>query len=88
MNTHIFYKKLVLNFLPNNNRNTIGYCSNNNTEQKKHYETFSAEALVSYKTMCVSTFKFTYKSYFSILRTLFTFETADSTFNRKPSDES
>ena len=42
--THIFYKKLVLNSLPDYSknimpdyiRNTVGYCFHNNTEQKKH----------------------------------------------------
>ena len=45
---HSFYEKLVhkelvLNFLPFYNRNKIGYCSHNNREQKKNYETFSTE---------------------------------------------
>ena len=49
MATHIFYekllhKKLVLNFLTNYNRNTIGYCSHNSGEQMKNSETFSNEA--------------------------------------------
>ena len=40
----LLHKKLVPNFLANNNRNTICYCSHNNREQKKNEETFSAEA--------------------------------------------
>ena len=30
------YKKLVVNFLPNYNRNAIGYCSHNNREEKEN----------------------------------------------------
>ena len=49
MATHICYekplhKKLLLNFLTNHNRNTIGYCSHNSREQMKNPETFSNEA--------------------------------------------
>ena len=36
--------KLVLNFLTNYNRNTIGYYFLNAREQKKNQETFSTEA--------------------------------------------
>ena len=39
----LVHKELVLNFLPNYNRNTVGYCSHDNREQKKNYETFSTE---------------------------------------------
>ena len=31
----LLYKKLVLKFLAKYNRNTTGYCSNNDREQKK-----------------------------------------------------
>ena len=49
MAKHIFYekllyKKLVLNFLTNYNRNILGYCSHNSREQMKNPETFSNEA--------------------------------------------
>ena len=34
-NKKLLYKKFVLSFLANNNRNTIGYCSHDNREKKK-----------------------------------------------------
>ena len=44
LNKKLLKKKFVLNFLANYNRNTIGYCSPNNIEQKKNQETFSIGA--------------------------------------------
>ena len=39
----LLYEKLVLNVSLNCNRNTVGYCSHNNGEQKKNHETFGTE---------------------------------------------
>ena len=45
INTQIFfYKKLVLNFISNYNRNAMDHCTRDNRKQKKNEETFSADA--------------------------------------------
>ena len=39
----LLYEKFVLNFSPNYNKNTVGYCSHNSGEQKENHVTFSTE---------------------------------------------